>query len=65
MARACQRGQKTTCLQPSKAVQPAGGSGLGLAISAELIRGHGGRLRLEKSDAAGSIFTIELPKINN
>jgi len=42
-----------------------GGSGLGLAISAELIRGHGGRLRLEKSDAAGSIFTIELPKINN
>ena len=42
-----------------------GGSGLGLAISAELIRGHGGRLRLEKSDVAGSIFTIELPKINN
>ena len=42
-----------------------GGSGLGLAISAELIRGHGGRLSLAKSDAAGSIFTIELPKINN
>ena len=42
-----------------------GGSGLGLAISAELIRGHGGRLSMEKSDAEGSIFTIELPKINN
>ena len=42
-----------------------GGSGLGLAISAELIRGHGGRLSLEKSDAQGSIFSIELPKANN
>ena len=42
-----------------------GGSGLGLAISAELIRGHGGRLSLEKSDAQGSIFSIELPKASN
>ena len=42
-----------------------GGSGLGLAIGAELIRGHGGRLSLEKSDAQGSIFSIELPKANN
>ena len=42
-----------------------GGSGLGLAISAELIRVHGGRLSLEKSDAEGSIFTIELPRANN
>ena len=41
-----------------------GGSGLGLAISAELIRGHGGQLSLEKSDAQGSIFAIKLPKAN-
>jgi signal transduction histidine kinase len=41
-----------------------GGSGLGLAISAELIRGHGGHLSLEKSDAQGSIFAIKLPKAN-
>ncbi len=39
-----------------------GGSGLGLAISAELIRGHGGALMLEKSDETGSCFRIELPK---
>ncbi|MGD9294608.1 MAG: HAMP domain-containing sensor histidine kinase [Roseobacter sp.] len=39
-----------------------GGSGLGLAISAELIRGHGGRLTLARSDASGTCFTICLPK---
>ncbi len=37
-----------------------GGSGLGLAISAELIRGHGGELMLEKSDETGTQFTIRL-----
>ncbi len=39
-----------------------GGSGLGLAISAELVRGHGGALVLEKSNETGSCFTVELPK---
>lgn len=38
-----------------------GGSGLGLAISAELIRGHGGTLTLERSDEAGTAFCISLP----
>ncbi|KAG1713691.1 Signal-transduction histidine kinase senX3 [Nymphon striatum] len=31
-----------------------GGSGLGLAIAAELIRGHGGRLELERTDETGT-----------
>ncbi len=39
-----------------------GGSGLGLAISAELIRGHGGALTLEKSDETGTQFSISLKK---
>jgi signal transduction histidine kinase len=39
-----------------------GGSGLGLAISAELVRGHGGRLELLRSDAEGTEFLIRLPK---
>lgn len=39
-----------------------GGSGLGLAISAELIRGHGGRLDLLRSDEDGTEFLIHLPK---
>jgi len=40
-----------------------GGTGLGLAISAELVRGHGGQLRLVKSDAQGTEFMIHLPKV--
>ncbi|WP_103334680.1 sensor histidine kinase [Pseudotabrizicola formosa] len=39
-----------------------GGAGLGLAISAELVRGHGGRLELARSDAEGTQFLIHLPK---
>ena len=39
-----------------------GGSGLGLAISAELVRGHGGRLELQGSGEEGTVFLIVLPK---
>ncbi len=39
-----------------------GGTGLGLAIAADLIRGHGGRLELIRSDDAGSEFLITLPR---
>ena len=39
-----------------------GGTGLGLAIAAELVRGHGGRLELARSDAEGTEFVIHLPK---
>jgi signal transduction histidine kinase len=38
------------------------GTGLGLAIAADLIKGHGGRLDLVKSDKAGTVFAISLPK---
>jgi signal transduction histidine kinase len=37
------------------------GMGLGLAISSKLVAKCGGRLRLVKSDASGSIFELELP----
>jgi signal transduction histidine kinase len=39
-----------------------GGSGLGLAIAQELVRGHGGRLTLERSDSDGTTFMVTLPK---
>ncbi len=39
-----------------------GGIGLGLAISAELVRGHGGRLDLTRSDSDGTEFRIWLPQ---
>ena len=47
---------------PSAKGTRKGGSGLGLVISAELIRGHGGRLDLMRSDAEGTEFAIRLPK---
>jgi signal transduction histidine kinase len=41
-----------------------GGTGLGLTIAAELVRGHGGHLSLEASDAQGTIFCTTLPRGN-
>lgn len=39
----------------------SGGMGLGLAISSNLVAGHGGKLRLVKSDSDGSIFELAIP----
>jgi signal transduction histidine kinase len=39
-----------------------GGSGLGLAIAQELIRGHGGDLRLGYTGPEGTAFEISLPR---
>ncbi len=39
-----------------------GGSGLGLSIAAELARGHGGALALERTGMAGTVFCLRLPK---
>ena len=38
-----------------------GGSGLGLTIARDLMRAHGGEVRLESSTAAGTSFRLELP----
>ncbi|MHA7876729.1 sensor histidine kinase [Roseivivax sp.] len=38
-----------------------GGVGLGLAIVSELVRGHGGRLELVRSDEDGTVFRLSLP----
>ncbi|MFY0681696.1 MAG: HAMP domain-containing histidine kinase [Thalassovita sp.] len=39
-----------------------GGTGLGLVIAQELIRGHGGNLRLVETNDDGTLFEICLPK---
>lgn len=39
-----------------------GGTGLGLAIASELVRGHGGRLELVRSDDEGTEFRLVLPQ---
>jgi signal transduction histidine kinase len=44
--------------------QNAGGAGLGLPIARWIAEVHGGQLRLEHSDAQGSVFVAELPRGN-
>jgi signal transduction histidine kinase len=39
-----------------------GGIGLGLVIAAELVRGHGGTLRLVRTGGDGTVFEIVLPR---
>ena len=48
--------------QPFAGTNRKGGSGLGMAIAAELVRGHGGSLELERTDDEGTAFLITLPK---
>lgn len=48
--------------QPFRGGTRKGGSGLGLAIAAELVRGHGGQLTLERTGPEGSLFRIRLPE---
>ena len=42
-----------------------GGTGLGLAIASELVRGHGGKLELVRSDAEGTLFRLWIPRATN
>ena len=49
--------------QIDRATHEQQGSGTGLAIVQELIRLHGGRLRVESVPGSGSTFTIYLPAL--
>lgn len=56
---------KEHLFQPFAGGTRKGGTGLGLAIASEIIRGHGGRLDLLRSDEGGTEFMIRLPKSVN
>jgi signal transduction histidine kinase len=47
--------------QPFAGSARPGGSGLGLAIARDLVRAHGGEVRLIRTGADGTVFGIELP----
>ena len=47
--------------QPFAGSARPGGSGLGLAIARDLMRAHGGDIRLLRSDGAGTVFQLDLP----
>lgn len=48
--------------QPFAGSARPGGTGLGLAIARELVRAHGGEIRLLASTGEGTSFAIELPQ---
>ena len=47
--------------QPFSGSSRAGGSGLGLSIARDLMRGHGGDVRLVQTGEGGTVFELELP----
>ncbi len=50
--------------QPFFTTKPTGhGTGLGLSMSYDIIKAHGGELRVETNDGEGSAFIIEIPKL--
>ncbi|WP_347266155.1 HAMP domain-containing sensor histidine kinase [Paracoccus sp. (in: a-proteobacteria)] len=48
--------------QPFSGGSRKGGTGLGLAIAQDLVRNHGGRLELLRSDGEGTQFILHLPR---
>ena len=48
--------------QPFFTTKPTGqGTGLGLSLSYDIVKAHGGELKVETKEGEGSIFSIELP----
>ncbi|MDR3514738.1 MAG: HAMP domain-containing sensor histidine kinase [Azospirillaceae bacterium] len=47
--------------QPFAGSARPGGTGLGLAIAREIIRAHGGDVRLEQTGPSGTCFSLDLP----
>jgi signal transduction histidine kinase len=47
--------------QPFQGSVRRGGTGLGLAIAAEIVRAHGGEIRLVDRPGAGAVFEVSIP----
>ena len=52
--------------QPFFTTKPTGqGTGLGLSLSYDIIKAHGGELKVETNEGQGAEFTIKLPLMIN
>lgn len=53
---------KDKIFQPFFTTKPTGqGTGLGLSLSYDIVKAHGGKLKMETKEGEGAQFTIELP----
>ena len=56
---------KDKIFHPFFTTKPTGeGTGLGLSLSYDIIKTHGGEIKVESKEGEGTEFTIELPVIN-
>ncbi|OAN74939.1 ATPase [Jannaschia sp. EhC01] len=55
------KGSEQGLFKPFSSTDKVGGSGLGLAICAEILRGHGGQLKLLGTGPEGTTFALFLP----
>jgi two-component system, NtrC family, sensor kinase len=57
---------KDKIFQPFFTTKPTGqGTGLGLSLSYDIVKAHGGGLRVDSSDGMGAEFIIQLPAKGN
>ena len=50
--------------QPFFTTKPTGqGTGLGLSLSYDIIKAHGGEIKIETKDGEGAVFIIHLPAV--
>jgi two-component system, NtrC family, sensor kinase len=55
---------KEKIFQPFFTTKPTGqGTGLGLSLSYDIVKAHGGELRMETKEGEGSAFVIQLPVV--
>jgi signal transduction histidine kinase len=53
---------KEKIFQPFFTTKPTGqGTGLGLSLSYDIVKAHGGELKVETKDGEGSLFNLTLP----
>ena len=51
-----------TCFQPFFTTKPTGqGTGLGLSLSYDIVKAHGGEIKVDSKEGEGSEFIIQLP----
>ncbi len=52
--------------QPFFTTKPTGqGTGLGLSMSYDIVKAHGGELKVESKEGDGAVFVIQLPVLTN
>ncbi|GAB2495471.1 sensor histidine kinase [Algoriphagus taiwanensis] len=56
---------KEKIFQPFFTTKPTGsGTGLGLSLSYDIVKAHGGELKVKSKEGEGTVFSVFLPKLN-